>query len=102
MRRPATSCVNAAPSASWARSSTTSCTSGGDGAADLTSSLAQLLLTPHLVDFSAVVSVVLSAVLVAGVASRPGAEESCIVLDDFARAKPGEFPADWKPRKDEG
>ena len=26
----------------------------------------------------------------------------CIVLDDFSRAKLGEFPAEWKPRKDEG
>ena len=26
----------------------------------------------------------------------------CIVLEDFSRAKVGEFPADWKPRKDSG
>jgi hypothetical protein len=32
----------------------------------------------------------------------PGRREACIVLDDFSRAKLGEFPADWKPRKDEG
>jgi hypothetical protein len=26
----------------------------------------------------------------------------CIVLEDFSRSKVGEFPADWKPRKDSG
>ncbi|HTK92170.1 MAG TPA: DUF3047 domain-containing protein [Verrucomicrobiae bacterium] len=28
--------------------------------------------------------------------------EDCIVLDDFSHAKVGEFPTDWKPRKDAG
>lgn len=28
--------------------------------------------------------------------------QDCIVLDDFARSKVGEFPTDWKPRKDAG
>lgn len=33
----------------------------------------------------------------------PGAAAAdCIVLEDFSRAKVGEFPADWKPRKDPG
>ena len=57
-------------------------------------------------DFSAAGSLVLSAILVAGAAAPPAApstgEEACIVLDDFSRAKPGEFPPEWKPRKDEG
>jgi len=53
-------------------------------------------------DFSAAVSLALSAILVAGAASPHAAEEACIVLDDFARATAGQFPADWKPRKDEG
>ena len=30
------------------------------------------------------------------------AAEDCIVIDDFAKAKVGEFPADWKVRKDAG
>ena len=53
-------------------------------------------------DFSAAVSLVLSAVLIAAPASHSAADEACIVLDDFSRAKSGEFPAEWKPRKDEG
>lgn len=39
--------------------------------------------------------------LAAAVAARPAAEE-CIVIDDFAKVKVGEFPADWKVRKDAG
>src|SRR5688572_633583 len=35
--------------------------------------------------------------------SPPAAQQSeCIVLDDFSKATVGEFPAGWKPRKDEG
>jgi hypothetical protein len=51
---------------------------------------------------SAALVILLSAIMIAGATSRPAAEESCIVLDDFARATPGQFPAAWKPRKDEG
>ena len=54
------------------------------------------------VDFSAAVSLVLSAMLVAGAAAPHAGQDACIVLDDFSRAKAGEFPPDWKPRKDEG
>jgi len=58
------------------------------------------------VDFSAAGSLVLSAILVAGAAAPPAepsaGEQACIVLDDFSHAKPGEFPPEWKPRKDEG
>jgi hypothetical protein len=33
----------------------------------------------------------------------PGANPShCVTVEDFSRARPGEFPADWKPRKDAG
>jgi hypothetical protein len=53
-------------------------------------------------DFSAAVSLVLSAMLVAGAAAPTASQDACIVLDDFSRAKAGEFPPDWKPRKDEG
>jgi DUF3047 family protein len=30
------------------------------------------------------------------------AEDDCAVIDDFSKAKVGEFPADWKVRKDAG
>src|SRR3989442_8211703 len=30
------------------------------------------------------------------------ADEECKLIEDFGRAKVGEFPAGWKPRKDEG
>ena len=30
------------------------------------------------------------------------AEPECLTIDDFSKAKVGEFPADWKPRKDSG
>jgi hypothetical protein len=43
------------------------------------------------VDFSAAVSLVLSAMLVAGAAAPTAGQDTCIVLDDFSRAKPGEF-----------
>jgi hypothetical protein len=33
---------------------------------------------------------------------QPAAASECIVIDDFAKARVGEFPADWKPRKDAG
>ena len=39
--------------------------------------------------------------LVAALGARAAAED-CIVIDDFAKAKGGEFPADWKVRKDAG
>jgi hypothetical protein len=64
--------------------------------------LARRLLSPWGVDFSATVSLVLSAMLAAGAASHPSADERCIVLDDFSRAKAGDFPAEWQARKDEG
>ena len=53
-------------------------------------------------DFSAAVSLVLSAILIAAARLALRRREACIVLDDFTRAKSGEFPAEWKPRKDEG
>jgi hypothetical protein len=36
----------------------------------------------------------------AAAGSAPGAE--CVALDDFSRGAIGEFPPDWKPRKDAG
>jgi Protein of unknown function (DUF3047) len=40
-----------------------------------------------------------------GVAALPtpiAAQPECVTIDNFSKAKVGEFPADWKPRKDEG
>jgi Protein of unknown function (DUF3047) len=31
-----------------------------------------------------------------------GAQSECVTVEDFAKAKIGEFPQDWKPRKDSG
>jgi hypothetical protein len=42
------------------------------------------------------------AALVVLLAAPAARAEDCIVLDDFSRAKVGEFPTDWKPRKDSG
>jgi len=39
--------------------------------------------------------------LAAGLGANAAAE-SCIVIDDFAKATVGQFPADWKVRKDAG
>ncbi len=36
------------------------------------------------------------------VGSALAAADDCIVLESFAGSKPGEFPADWRVRKDEG
>jgi DUF3047 family protein len=53
-------------------------------------------------------AVVVCAVGVVGLALlvtrgvSPGAEGGCVVVDDFAKAKVGEFPPDWKVRKDAG
>jgi hypothetical protein len=44
--------------------------------------------------------VVLVALAPAPLAVR--AQSDCITVEDFAKAKPGEFPADWKARKDAG
>jgi hypothetical protein len=46
-----------------------------------------------------------TAWLVAGVttaAAQPATPPQCVTLEDFATAKVGEFPTDWKPRKDAG
>jgi hypothetical protein len=45
----------------------------------------------------------LASVLVVLAPSPPMAADSdCITIDDFAKAKVGEFPANWKARKDAG
>ncbi|MBI4638729.1 MAG: DUF3047 domain-containing protein [Candidatus Rokubacteria bacterium] len=49
------------------------------------------------------VALAAAAFLVAPAAAPARAQApDCIVLEDFTTAKVGEFPADWKPRKDAG
>lgn len=45
---------------------------------------------------------VTAALLLVFLAAASARAADCIVLDDFSRAKVGEFPAGWKPRKDAG
>ena len=56
-------------------------------------------------------TVLAAAWLAAGVASagaqqaaqlQPATPPQCVTIEDFAKAAVGEFPADWKPRKDAG
>jgi hypothetical protein len=42
------------------------------------------------------------AATVSTAAAQPTTPPECITLEDFARARIGEFPAEWKPRKDAG
>jgi Protein of unknown function (DUF3047) len=42
----------------------------------------------------------LAVLFLAGAGAAPGAE--CVALEDFSRGAVGEFPPDWKPRKDAG
>ena len=44
----------------------------------------------------------LFAALVGGALVGSAAAEECVIVDDFAKGKVGEFPPDWKPRKDSG
>jgi Protein of unknown function (DUF3047) len=45
-------------------------------------------------------AVAVSAVVLLPVGGAAAAE--CVLIDDFSRGKIGEFPVDWKPRKEEG
>jgi len=45
---------------------------------------------------------VLALALLAADVFPSGAQSDCLVVEDFANAKVGEFPADWKARKDSG
>jgi hypothetical protein len=47
------------------------------------------------------VAALVAAVAPAG-AQTAAPPSDCLTLEDFAKAKVGEFPADWKPRKDTG
>jgi hypothetical protein len=44
----------------------------------------------------------LFAALVCGALVGSAAAEECVIVDDFAKGKVGEFPPDWKPRKESG
>ena len=48
---------------------------------------------------SAVAVVVLALYLASAASARA---EDCVVIDDFATGKVGEFPPEWKPRKESG
>jgi hypothetical protein len=37
-----------------------------------------------------------------GLLATAAAGQECLVVEDFAKGRPGEFPADWKPRKEPG
>jgi Protein of unknown function (DUF3047) len=49
-----------------------------------------------------ILGVVFSVLLVLAPIAPIAAESDCITIDDFAKAKVGEFPPDWKARKDAG
>ena len=49
---------------------------------------------------AALLSAAWLASAVSTAAAQAATPPECITLEDFARAKVGEFPADWKPRKD--
>jgi len=40
--------------------------------------------------------------VIAALVTNTPAQPDCKTIDDFSKAKVGEFPADWKPRKDSG
>jgi Protein of unknown function (DUF3047) len=47
-------------------------------------------------------SLITAALTVLTLSTHAGAQPECKTIDDFSKAKVGEFPADWKPRKDSG
>jgi hypothetical protein len=59
--------------------------------------------TMRLVRSAAFSVLVIFPFLVAPAGRAPlAAQDDCVVVDDFSKAKVGEFPAGWKARKDEG
>jgi hypothetical protein len=44
----------------------------------------------------------LAAIFAVLVLAAPAAAEDCVTIDNFSKGKVGEFPPDWKPRKDSG
>jgi hypothetical protein len=44
----------------------------------------------------------LAAIFAVLILAAPAAAEDCVTIDNFSKGKVGEFPPDWKPRKDSG
>jgi hypothetical protein len=64
--------------------------------------LARRLLLSFDVRLLVLLALLVAAGLTLAQASQPAASTDCIVLDDFSKARVGEFPAGWEVRKDEG
>ena len=64
--------------------------------------LARRLLWPSNVRVLVLLALLAAAGLAFAQAAQPAGQEDCIVLENFARAKVGEFPAGWRVREDEG
>jgi len=47
-------------------------------------------------------ALVLIAFLAVAMLAAPAGAEECVTVDNFSKGKVGEFPPDWKPRKDAG
>ena len=58
--------------------------------------------TPSAVCLMALLIVPVLGVLAVAPGVSLSAEEECVVIGDFSTAKVGEFPSEWKVRKDEG
>jgi hypothetical protein len=64
--------------------------------------LARCLLSPFDVRVLVLLALLAAAGLAFAQAAQPAAQDDCILLEDFARSKVGEFPQGWRVRKDEG
>jgi len=49
-----------------------------------------------------VASRLVTAVLAAALVAAPAGAQECVTIDNFSKGKVGEFPPDWKARKDSG
>jgi hypothetical protein len=59
-------------------------------------------LDARLLVLLALLALLAAAGLTFARAAQPAASTDCIVLDDFSRARVGEFPPGWEVRKDDG
>jgi hypothetical protein len=57
------------------------------------------MTTPRAAALLVLAGMLAALAVASGTASS---QDACMALEDFAKAKVGEFPADWKPRKDAG
>ena len=64
--------------------------------------MARRLLLLFDVRLLLLLTLLVAAGLTLAQAAQPVASTDCIVLDDFSKARVGEFPAGWEVRKDEG